>query len=133
MPGSFFGTSVLLYLASSDDAKADRAEGLLAGGGAVSVQVLNEIANVAQRKMRLSWSETHAFLDSLRRLLTVYPLTLDVHETGLSLARRHGFSVYDAMVVASALHAGCDTLWSEDMHSGLVVEDAVRIINPFRP
>lgn len=83
--------------------------------------------------MRLSWSETHAFLDSLRRLLTVYPLTLDVHETGLSLARRHGFSVYDAMVVASALHAGCDTLWSEDMHSGLVVEDAVRIINPFRP
>ena len=58
MPGSFFDTNVLIYLASNDAAKADRAEAVVREGGAVSVQVLNEIANVARRKMKLSWQET---------------------------------------------------------------------------
>ena len=53
--------------------------------------------------------------------------------TGLALAERYGLSVYDAMIAASALHAECDTLWSEDMHDGLVIEDQLRIVNPFRP
>ena len=51
MPGSFFDTNVLVYLASGDVAKADRAEATLAKGGSISVQVLNELANVARRKM----------------------------------------------------------------------------------
>jgi predicted nucleic acid-binding protein len=47
------------------------------------------------------------------------------------LAERYGFSTYDAMIVASALHAGCDTLWSEDMQDGMVIEENLRIVNPF--
>ena len=57
MPVSFFDTNVLVYLASNDAAKADRAEATLAKGGAISVQVLNELANVARRKMQMSWDE----------------------------------------------------------------------------
>ena len=132
MPADFFDTNVLLYMASGDATKADRAEAVVAAGGAVSVQILNEITNVARRKMRLSWSETHAFLDSLRRLLTIHPLTLDVHETGLGLAERYGFSTYDAMIAASALHAGSKTLWSEDMQHGMKLKEGLRILNPFR-
>jgi|SRR5271165_662677 len=75
MPGSFFDTNVLLYVASGDRAKADRAEELIRAGGVISVQVLNEIANVARRKMGLSWSETRAFLSVIRGLLPVQPLT----------------------------------------------------------
>jgi len=131
MPGSFFDTNVLVYIASSDAAKADRAEAIVAAGGAISTQVLNELANVARRKMRLSWAETRAFLDSLRALLTVHPLTVDVHETGLDLAARYGFGVYDAMIAAAALHAGCDTLWSEDMQHGMALDEGLRIVNPF--
>ncbi len=71
MPASFFDTNVLVYLASGDAAKADRAEATLARGGAISVQVLNEIANVARRKMQMSWDDTHAFLNMLRGLLTI--------------------------------------------------------------
>ncbi len=132
MPGSFFDTNVLVYIASDDTAKADRAEAAIAGGGTISVQVLNELANVARRKMRMTWTETNAFLNTLRSLLTVHPLTLEIHETGLALAQRYGLSTYDAMIAASALHAGCNTLWSEDMQHGLVVEDSLRIVNPFR-
>ncbi|MBR0799115.1 PIN domain-containing protein [Bradyrhizobium jicamae] len=132
MPGDFIDTNVLVYLASSDAAKADRAEALVARGGAISVQVLNEVTKVARRKMQMSWPETHSFLTTLRSLLTVHPLTLDAHDTGLALAERYGLSTFDAMIAASALEAGCDTLWSEDMQHGLVLDGGLRIINPFR-
>jgi predicted nucleic acid-binding protein len=132
MPGSFFDTNVLLYVASGDPAKADRAEKLIASGGTISVQVLNEITNVARRKMGMSWTETRAFLSMMRGLLPVQPLTIDIHETGVALAERHELSTYDAMIAASALHADCDTLWSEDMQDGIVLDDRLRIANPFR-
>jgi predicted nucleic acid-binding protein len=132
MPGSFFDTNVLLYIASRDPAKADRAESIIGGGGAISVQVLNELANVARRKMRMSWQDTHAFLSLLRGLLTVHPVTIETHETGLTLAERYNLSVYDAMIAAAALQADCDTLWSEDMQHGLALDGRLRIVNPFR-
>jgi predicted nucleic acid-binding protein len=132
MPGNFFDSNVLLYVASGDPAKADRAERLIGDGGTISVQVLNEIANVARRKMGMSWTETRAFLSLVRSLLPVQPLTINVHETGLVLAERYGLSIYDAMIAASALHADCDTLWSEDMQDGMALGDRIRIVNPFR-
>jgi len=132
MPGSFFDTNVLLYVASGDPAKADRAEELVHAGGTISVQVLNEITNVARRKMGFSWTETRAFLSMIRGLLPVRPLTIDTHETGLALAERYGLSTWGAMIAASALHADCDTLWSEDMQHGVALDDRLRIVNPFR-
>jgi predicted nucleic acid-binding protein len=105
---------------------------LIGSGGIVSVQVLNEIANVARRKMGLSWTETRAFLSMMRGLLLVQPLIIEIHETGPALAERYGLSIYDAIIAASALHADCDTLWSEDMQDGIVLDDRLRIVNPFR-
>lgn len=131
MPASFFDTKVLIYLAAADMAKAERAEHLVAGGGVISVQVLNELANVARRKMRMSWEETHGFLSAIRGLLRVEELRFETHEIGLSLAERYNLSVYDAMIAAAALQAQCDTLWSEDMQDGVVLDGALRIVNPF--
>jgi predicted nucleic acid-binding protein len=131
MPGNFFDTNVLVYIASSDSVKADRAEAIIGIGGAISVQVLNEFANVARRKMRMSWQDTHALLSLLRGLLTVHSVAIETHETGLTLAERHNLSIYDAMIAASALHADCDTLWSEDLQHGMVLDGRLRIVNPF--
>ncbi len=133
MPGSFFDTNVLVYIASGDPVRADRAEEIIGRGGAISVQVLNELTNVARRKMRMSWQDTHSFLSTLRGLLTVHPVTVEMHETGLALAERYNLSTYDAMIVASALHADCGTLWSEDMQHGMTLDGRLRIVNPFRP
>jgi predicted nucleic acid-binding protein len=132
MPGSFFDTNVLIYLASSNPVKADKAESMVGSGGAISVQVLNELANVGRRKMRMSWQDTHAFLSLLRGLLTVHPVTVETHETGLGLAERYNLSIYDAMIAAAALHAECDTLWSEDMQHGMALDGRLRVVNPFR-
>jgi predicted nucleic acid-binding protein len=131
MPGNFFDSNVLLYIVSSNE-KADRAEAVLAKGGVVSVQVLNEVANVARRKMRMTWPDTNAFLLLLRGLLDIRPVTLETHETGLLLAERYKLSIFDALIAAAALHAGCDTLLSENMQHGMILEEGLRITNPFR-
>jgi predicted nucleic acid-binding protein len=127
----FIDSNVLVYLASGDTGKADRAEEIVAGGGNISVQVLNEVANVARRKMGMEWADIHVFLGLLRGVLTVHPLTLETHDTGLALAERYGISTWDAMIAAAALHAGCDTLWSEDMQHGMAFDGGLRIVNPF--
>ncbi len=132
MPGSFFDTNVLLYLASADPVKADRAEAILAEGGEISVQVLNEIANVGRRKMQMSWQEIRSFLTTIRALVTVHPITVATHDTGLVLADRYTLSIYDALIAAAAIHAECDILWSEDLQHGMVIGDRLRIANPFR-
>jgi predicted nucleic acid-binding protein len=132
MPGSFFDTNVLVYIASGDAVKADRAEAIIRQGGVISVQVLNELTNVARRKLRMTWPDTHALLSTLRGLLTVQAITIETHETGLAFAERYNLSTYDAMIAAAAFHADCDILWSEDMQDGMTLSDGLRIVNPFR-
>lgn len=131
MSGSFFDSNVILYETSLDLKKAARARVLLEAGGAISVQVLNEIANVAVRKMKLSWTETHEVLGLVRSLLHVEPVTIAVHEKGLELAQRYRLAVYDSMIAAAALKSGCDTLYSEDMQDGLLIDGQLRVVNPF--
>lgn len=128
----FFDTNVLLYLFSSDDAKADRADALLRVGGNVSVQVLNEFTSVAIRKLKLSWVETTEVLGVVRAVCKVLPLTVEVHEHALEIAQRYRLGFYDALIVASALLADCRTLYSEDMHSGQKIAGVLDIVNPFR-
>ena len=131
MPGSFLDSNVILYLASGQQAKADRAEELVASGGTISVQVLNEIANVARRKMGMSWVETRDFLSMVRSLLKVEPVTIEIHDAGTRLAEVYRLSVYDAMIASAALLAECDTLFSEDLQDGLLINGRLRVVNPF--
>lgn len=127
----FVDTNVLLYLLSSDAAKADRAEALLAGRVVISVQVLNEFANVARRKFALEWSELAQAMTDIRRFADVQPLSVDTHDRGLALAERYQMSIYDAMIAAAALEAGCTTLASEDFQSGQRLDGRLTIRNPF--
>lgn len=128
---TFFDTNVLLYLLSGNAAKADRAEKVVAGGGFVSVQVLNEFASVACRKLKMTYPEIKDALEPIRAVCAIVPITLDTHDLGLQIAERYGFSVYDALIVASALLAGCEVLCSEDLQDGQRVGGQLVIKNPF--
>ena len=129
---SFFDTNVLLYLLSADPLKADRAESLLADGGTVSVQVLNEFAAVTLRKLAMTVTEVREILEPVRSVCRVEPVTEDTHDRALALVERYGFSFYDALLIAAALRAGCARLYSEDLQHGQVIDRQLRIINPFR-
>ncbi len=133
----FFDTNVVLYLLSADGAKADAAERALLQGGCISVQVLNELTNVCRRKLNMPWAQLHAWLKGLQPLLEpVRGLDAETHRIACTVAERHQIGFYDSLIVAAALQAGCDTLYSEDMHHGLRVRHGaarVRVVNPFLP
>jgi predicted nucleic acid-binding protein len=129
---NFFDTNVVLYLLSTDVAKADRAEELISLGGAISVQVLNEFVAVASRKLRMPWSDIRDVLSQIRAVCAVEPLTIETHDGALHIAERYGLSIYDALIVSAALLAGCKTLHSEDMQDGQVIERQLAIRNPFK-
>ena len=131
---AFFDTNVLIYALTKGDPRSMRAEELLAAGGVLSVQILNEFVSVARRKILMSWSEVMEALGVIRVLCsTPLPLTVDTHEAALKIAEKHGYGIYDALVVATALEAGCETLYSEDLQDGQTINGQVTIRNPFAP
>ncbi|PZO52406.1 MAG: VapC toxin family PIN domain ribonuclease [Alphaproteobacteria bacterium] len=127
----FLDTNVVVYLLSGDAAKASKAESLIASGGVISVQVLNEFTSVARRKLALSWAETGDVLEALKANLEIVHVTLGVHERAVALASAHELNIYDASIVAAALESNCDAVLSEDMQHGQKFE-SLRIHNPFR-
>jgi predicted nucleic acid-binding protein len=132
MSHAFLDSDVLVYAFTDGDAKQDRALQVLEGGGLISVQCLNEFASVAARKLKMDWDRIIGSLGEIRRLtFRILPLDLHIHLHGLDLVEKYDFSIYDAMIVAAALSAECDTLYSEDMHHNLVVDGRLTITNPF--
>ncbi|MSQ69932.1 MAG: PIN domain-containing protein [Betaproteobacteria bacterium] len=131
MAERFFDTKVLLYLLSADAAKADRVEETLATGATISVQVLNEFASVAMRKLGMQAAEVRDALEPIIAVCQVVPLTVAIHQSGLQLAERYRFSFYDALIVAAAIDSGCTTLVTEDLQNGQVIADTLTIRNPF--
>lgn len=129
----FVDSNVVLYLLSGDATKADRAEALLQLRPTISVQVLNEVTNVCARKLGMAWREIGQFLELVRSLCSpnVVPLTVEVHDMARRIAERYGMSFYDACIVAAASIEGCRSLYTEDMHHGLIVEDSLTLRNPF--
>ena len=127
---AFLDTNVLLYLLSSEPTKADRAETLISYGGVISVQVLNEFASVATRKLSMSVPEIREVLSTVRRLCDVVPLSIQTHDLALDFAEWYHLSIFDALIVATAVLAKCGILYSEDMQHGQKIE-GLTIRNPF--
>lgn len=128
---AFFDSNVLLYLLSSEQHKAERAEVLLKTGGIISVQVLNEFTVNARRKFGLGCIAVDEFIDAFRAAFRIVPLTEPIWNTGRHLAERYQLQVYDAMIAAAALESGASTLYSEDLHDGLLIEGRLKVRNPF--
>lgn len=128
---SFFDTSVLVYLLSSEDEKANRVETLLAESGVISVQVLNEFAAVAIRKLAMPLADIREVLDTVRNICRTEPLTVEDHDRAGEVLERYRFSFYDSVIVASALRAGCKILYTEDLQHGQVIARQLEVINPF--
>ena len=127
----FFDTNVLLYTIGQHDARTPIAEALLSRGGLVSVQVLNELASVAHRRLRMSWPEVTEALGAIRILCpSPLPISAEMHDAALRLAGQLGFHIYDALIVAAALEADCATLYTEDLNNGQRY-GSVSVVNPF--
>jgi predicted nucleic acid-binding protein len=128
----FFDTNVLVYVVGLRERRTEKAEALLSGGGVVSVQVLNELASIAHCKLGMKWEEIVKMLDAIRVFCpNPAPVTIGIHDAALQIAVRYGYHIYDALIIASALDAGCKTLYSEDLKNGQIIGRRLAIVNPF--
>jgi predicted nucleic acid-binding protein len=129
---AFFDTNVLIYAVAKDDPRSARAEELLDAGGILSVQILNEFVSVARRKILMPWSDVTEALDAFEVLCpSPLPITIETHQAAGRIAQKHSCNIYDALVVAAALEAGCATLYSEDFQDGQAIDGRLTIRNPF--
>jgi len=125
-----FDSNVLLSLTSADPTKHRIAEDLLRAGGVVCVQVVNEVVAVARRKFRMEWAEVRELLSPIYLACRIVPVGVETHEGGMLIAERFGFRIYDSVILAAAIEAGCTTLLSEDMQDGQTIA-GLTIRNPF--
>jgi len=103
---------------------------LIAAGGTISVQVLNEFVSVALRKSALDLAGIREILATVRAVCRVAPVDIETHDLALDLVERYRFSIYDGLIIAAALRAECTLLYSEDLHHGQAI-DGLTIQNPF--
>ena len=127
----FFDTNTLLYLLSSDNKKADWVSQNLQQSNVISIQVLNEFTSASLRKIKISNEELDEFLDLFKSTFNVRALDTETFNTGLMISRRYGYQHYDSMIIAAALQAGCERLYSEDMQHRQMIDKSLQIVNPF--
>ena len=127
----FIDTNIIIYLISDDKHKSAIAAEILAQKPRISVQVLNEFTNVARKKLQLPWQEISYIIKRIETLCKIEPLTIETNEKARNIAETHGLSFYDSLIVGAALLSGCDVIYTEDMHSGLIVEKSLTLKNPF--
>jgi predicted nucleic acid-binding protein len=128
---AFIDTNIVIYALGPQSSKASLAAPLFASNPTISTQVLSETANVALKRLALPISETRKLLltlESLCRVEIIVPSTLNL---AFDITERYGFSWYDSLSVASALEAGCDTLYTEDLHHDQLIEGRLTVTNPF--
>jgi predicted nucleic acid-binding protein len=127
----FFDSNVLIYAYTQAAEKTDKARELLSGGGAVSVQALNETANTLHRRFLAGWPRIEQIIDSILAVCpNPKPLSLETHRSACRICERYQYSFYDGLILASAHEARCSILYSEGLQHGQAVE-GVRIVNPF--
>ena len=128
----FLDTNIFVYAVVQGDPRSHDAEKLIAEGGRISVQVLNEFVAVVRRKTKMPWNELQFGLENIKRLCpNPLSITIDTHQHALAIAEKYGYKIYDALIAASALEGRCTTLYSEDMQDGQVIDGQLTIRNPF--
>ncbi|MDM9623752.1 PIN domain-containing protein [Rhizobium sp. S96] len=128
---NFLDTNIIVY-ALSEDSKALVAQSLLLEPFAMSVQALNEFANVGRKKLNLSWPEIESAVDALTTMAaTISSLNLSTTKGAIDLAKRYNLAFYDATMLSAALAMGCTRYYSEDLQHGLIIDGRMTVINPF--
>ena len=137
MVGIFFDTNIIVYLLGGDPVKRLRSEALVAAGGVISVQVLNEFVSAVRNPPRpnspgriATWAEIDTVLGGLPLTCQIVPLTLAIHQNARRIAKNQQIHIYDAGIVAAAADTGCTILLTEDMSDGQVI-DGITIRNPY--
>lgn len=133
MNAAFLDTNILIYahLKIKGDPRCERAHRFLKTSTrfVLSTQV---IAEYSARMIRQKLPDEHIYgnVEALLMHYDVRDVSVSTLRTAWGVRQRYGFSYWDSQVVASALEAGCDTMYTEDLQHGRIVEERLTLINP---
>jgi predicted nucleic acid-binding protein len=129
----FIDTNVLVYCYTSDE--PDKSKKALVVSDSpntfISTQVLTEFSNTLKKKFDFGWNEIEQTLSEISSDFNVYinkPITI---EQACRIADKYKFSFYDSLIISAAISCNCSTLFSEDMRHGQIIDDKLKIVNPF--
>jgi predicted nucleic acid-binding protein len=130
---AFLDNNILVYLHSGDEAEKQAASLELIGSHAcyTSVQALNEFSNVCLKKLKKSREEIEESFSKIAASCIVSKVTINTLRRALRLHERYGYSLYDCLMLASALEIGCETIFTEDLSAGQIIESVLTVVNPF--
>jgi predicted nucleic acid-binding protein len=128
----FIDSNVVLYLLDLNGSnKKEIASSLILDLPFISPQVVFECLNVCLRKLKMDRTSSTRFLNELIASTFMQDETEQVVNSALRIFNRYFLQPFDSKIIASALEADCNILYSEDMQHGLVIDDRLTIINPF--
>jgi predicted nucleic acid-binding protein len=130
----FLDTNIIIYLYSIDEPEKRRlCENLAAENHIViSAQVISEMCNILNKKMRLDFNSISKVVDELTQVFIVRTVDTETIKFALIIAEKYRYSYFDSLIIAAAIKSGCSVLYTEDMQDGQIIEDSLKIINPFR-
>ena len=128
---NFADSNIVIYAVGKDSNQQNKAREIITNGVMVSSQVINETINVLTRKQGLDISVAHEIAESLLELTSVMPVDELTIREAIRLAVRYQLSHWDSLIVAAALLAGCEKLYSQDLQHGQVFDEKLLVVNPF--
>ncbi len=126
-------SNISLYLIDkSSNQKKLQVEGFLSSNFLISTQVIAENVSVCLKKIKIDKKEAFAFASALIRRFKVVVITPEILTESFDISLKYQLSSWDSIIIATALHYECTVLYSEDMQDGLVIENQLKIVNPFK-
>ena len=127
----FADTNIILYSIGQDTQKRNIAREIIKSRPVISTQVVNESINVCIRKPGFDRKKAYDFADSIMHYTEVLPVDETTVRKSADIAIRYQLSNWDALIIASSILSGCEILYSEDMQHQMIVDNSLKIINPF--
>jgi len=131
----FLDTNILVYAWSDKDiSKHEQARLILSeriklNSAVISTQVLQEFFNVVTTKMGCDKLVAKEAMMRFSRIPHV-EVNLALIQEAIDISILSQLSFWDSLVIASAEHANCRVLYTEDLNDGQTIR-GVRITNPF--
>ncbi len=128
----FIDTNILVYLSSNDNLRRQKVVDILykLSDAIISTQVLGEFSNVAYRNKIISSENLIEFINQFSESFEVAIITERTIIKAIKIKEKYKFSLWDSMILASALENNCSILYSEDMQHNQIIENKLKIINP---
>jgi predicted nucleic acid-binding protein len=129
----FLDTNILVYSYSNTepDKRTVARTLILENNSFISTQVLQELSNTITKKLGFSFSDAIKVVGEMTKNNNLHTNTQITIIKACEIADRYRFSFYDSMIIAAALESNCEILYSEDMQHNQIIDDTLKIINPF--